>query len=91
MKILAHRIIYVEASRGCPFTCEFCLSSIEEKVRSFDLDAFLVAMDDLVQRGCRTFKFVDRTFNLKPSTCQKILGFFISAGHVRRMAHYCRQ
>ena len=70
------RIIYVEASRGCPFTCEFCLSSIDEKVRSFDLGEFLSAMDRLIQRGCRTFKFVDRTFNLKPSSCARILNFF---------------
>ncbi len=73
---LAHRLIYVEASRGCPFTCEFCLSSIEDGVRSFPLDPFLAALDDLLRRGCRTFKFVDRTFNLKPSTATAILGFF---------------
>ena len=74
---LAQRIIYVEASRGCPFTCEFCLSSIDEKVRGIEIDRFLTAMDDLLKRGCRTFKFVDRTFNLKPSTCERILTFFL--------------
>lgn len=74
---LAHRIIYVEASRGCPFTCEFCLSSMDDQVRSIDLSRFLAAMDDLIGRGCRTFKFVDRTFNLKPSTCTSILNFFL--------------
>lgn len=73
---LAHRLIYVEASRGCPFTCEFCLSSLEDGVRVFPLDPFLAAMDDLLTRGCRTFKFVDRTFNLKPSTASAILRFF---------------
>ncbi|TVR47028.1 MAG: DUF4080 domain-containing protein [Planctomycetota bacterium] len=73
---LRQRIIYVEASRGCPFTCEFCLSSIDEKVRSVPMEKFLAAMADLVLRGCRTFKFVDRTFNLKPSSCAAILDFF---------------
>jgi len=74
---LRQRIIYVEASRGCPFTCEFCLSSLDDGVRTFALDEFLAAMSRLVDRGCRTFKFVDRTFNLKPTTCERILGFFL--------------
>lgn len=74
---IRQRIIYVEASRGCPFTCEFCLSSIDNGVRAFNLDAFLDAMGRLIDRGCRTFKFVDRTFNLKPSTCERILNFFL--------------
>lgn len=74
---LRQRIIYVEASRGCPFTCEFCLSSIDDGVRAFALDNFLAAMGRLVDRGCRTFKFVDRTFNLKPSSCERILTFFL--------------
>src|SRR5262249_8685187 len=60
---LAHRVIYVEASRGCPFTCEFCLSALEIPVRQFPLDAFLDAMQRLLDRGARQFKFVDRTFN----------------------------
>ncbi len=75
---LAHRLIYVEASRGCPFTCEFCLSSIENGVRTFELESFLAAMDNLLTRGCRTFKFVDRTFNLSPRIAAAILEFFIA-------------
>lgn len=73
---LAHRLIYVEASRGCPFTCEFCLSSLENGVRHVPLEPFLAAMDDLLRRGCRTFKFVDRTFNLSPRVSATILQFF---------------
>jgi radical SAM superfamily enzyme YgiQ (UPF0313 family) len=45
---LAHRVLYVEASRGCPFTCEFCLSSLDIPVRAFDLGVFLSAMRDLL-------------------------------------------
>ncbi len=74
---LANRIIYMEASRGCPFTCEFCLSSIENSVRAFPLEAFLLDMEDLLKRGCTTFKFVDRTFNLSPKTASTILLFFL--------------
>ena len=73
---LQHRLIYVEASRGCPFSCEFCLSSLDEKVRSFDHDLFLEATKDLIHRGCRTFKFVDRTFNLKPKQAVAIIEHF---------------
>ena len=74
---IAHRVIYVEASRGCPFKCEFCLSSLDKTAYPFDLDEFLNQMDRLYQRGARTFKFVDRTFNLKIPTSMKILEFFI--------------
>src|SRR5450432_1237794 len=61
---LAHRVIYVEASRGCPFKCEFCLSSLDVPVRNVPLDQFLLSMQNLFDRGLRQFKFVDRTFNL---------------------------
>ena len=74
---IAHRVIYVEASRGCPFTCEFCLSALEIPVRQFALDRFLSAMDDLLKRGARQFKFVDRTFNLNLRVSKAILNFFL--------------
>lgn len=74
---LAHRLLYVEASRGCPFKCEFCLSALDKTAIAFDLDAFLVEMDALFQRGARNFKFVDRTFNLKIDTSARILQFFL--------------
>ncbi len=73
----AHRVIYVEVSRGCPFTCEFCLSSLDIPVRQFALDRFLAAMQRLLDRGVRQFKFVDRTFNLHLPTSTAILRFFL--------------
>lgn len=74
---IRHRVLYVEASRGCPFTCEFCLSSLDVPVRQFPLEAFLSAMDDLLRRGARQFKFVDRTFNLNLRVSEAILRFFL--------------
>ena len=75
---IKNRYIYVEVSRGCPFECEFCLSSMDEKVRAFDLDAVLQEFEKLWQRGARNFKFVDRTFNLNMKTANKILDFFLA-------------
>jgi radical SAM superfamily enzyme YgiQ (UPF0313 family) len=74
---IAHRTLYVEASRGCPFKCEFCLSSLDKTAWPFPLDAFLQEMEGLYQRGARLFKFVDRTFNLNVKTSQKIMQFFL--------------
>ena len=74
---LKHRLLYVEASRGCPFKCEFCLSSLDKTAWAFDLERFLAALQGLHQRGARNFKFVDRTFNLKIDSSVRILQFFL--------------
>ena len=74
---LRHRVLYVEASRGCPFKCEFCLSSLDRTAVPFDTDRFLAAMDALHARGARRFKFVDRTFNLKVAASEAILNFLL--------------
>ncbi|MBX2835470.1 MAG: DUF4080 domain-containing protein [Gammaproteobacteria bacterium] len=72
-----NRVLYVEASRGCPFKCEFCLSSLDKTAVAFDIDNFLLDLKRLLDRGARQFKFVDRTFNLKISSSKKILNFFL--------------
>lgn len=73
---VATRVVYVEASRGCPFKCEFCLSSLDVPVRNVPLAPFLAAMQFLLDRGVRQFKFVDRTFNLNLAIGRAILDFF---------------
>lgn len=75
---IENRYIYVEASRGCPFMCEFCLSSIDEKVRNFDIDVLVKEFSMLWDKGVRNFKFIDRTFNLNMKFANAILDFFLS-------------
>jgi len=75
---IRQRIVYVEASRGCPFKCEFCLSALDVTAKPFALQPFLADMDHLYQRGARHFKFIDRTFNLKIETSVAILEFFLA-------------
>ncbi|MFZ6754900.1 DUF4080 domain-containing protein [Undibacterium sp. Dicai25W] len=89
---IRHRTLYVEASRGCPFKCEFCLSALDKTAWPFDIDAFLAEMESLYQRGARLFKFVDRTFNLNVKTSLKIMQFFLdklaAAPHDPVFAHF---
>ena len=85
---LAHRVAYVEASRGCPFTCEFCLSSLDVPVRQVPLDKFLAAMQTLLDRGLKQFKFVDRTFNLNIATSKALLEFFLERHQPGMFYHF---
>jgi radical SAM superfamily enzyme YgiQ (UPF0313 family) len=87
-KDIAHRVIYVEASRGCPFTCEFCLSSLDIPVRQVQLPLFLDAMQQLLDRGVRQFKFVDRTFNLNIDVSGAILNFFLERHRPGNFYHF---
>lgn len=74
---IKNRTLYVEASRGCPFKCEFCLSALDKTAWPFELERFLAEMETLYQRGARLFKFVDRTFNLNIKTSLRIMQFFL--------------
>ncbi|MDG1895672.1 MAG: DUF4080 domain-containing protein [Fuerstiella sp.] len=85
---IAHRVIYVEVSRGCPFTCEFCLSALDIPVRLFDVEEFLNAMQSLLDRGVRSFKFVDRTFNLNMRVSRMILQFFLGRCDLGLFLHF---
>lgn len=85
---IANRVIYVEASRGCPFSCEFCLSSLDTKVRGFPLERLLADLDRLVTRGVRQLKFVDRTFNLSPKTSHALLDFLLERQALGLFGHF---
>lgn len=85
---IAHRVLYVEASRGCPFSCEFCLSSLDIPVRQVPLPDFLAAMQRLLDRGATQLKFVDRTFNLHVPTSLAILEFCLTNWKPGRFFHF---
>ncbi|MFK5881968.1 MAG: radical SAM protein [Sulfurospirillum sp.] len=75
---VANRYIYVEASRGCPYSCEFCLSSLDKKVRNIEIERFLKELQILWDRGVRSFKFIDRTFNQGIERANRFMDFFLS-------------
>ncbi|MBU1213657.1 MAG: B12-binding domain-containing radical SAM protein [Gammaproteobacteria bacterium] len=85
---IAHRTLYVEASRGCPFKCEFCLSALDKTAWAFDLDRILDELDNLYSRGARQFKFVDRTFNLNIKDSVRILEFFLECLDEKLFVHF---
>ncbi len=85
---IAHRLIYVEASRGCPFKCEFCLSALDKSARPFPRERFMQALEQLYQRGVRHFKFVDRTFNLNPEQSVALLKFFLTRLDEQLFLHF---
>jgi anaerobic magnesium-protoporphyrin IX monomethyl ester cyclase len=74
---LSKRVVYVETSRGCPYSCQFCLSSIEVGVRYFDIERTKQDLLFLIENGAKLIKFVDRTFNIKRDYALEIFGFLI--------------
>jgi Fe-S oxidoreductase len=70
---LENRLVYVETSRGCPFNCQYCLSSVESGVRFLKPERFRRIFRRLLEYGAQTIKFVDRTFNVRKDHAFQIL------------------
>lgn len=73
----ADQIIYYEASRGCPFACSYCLSSIERSIRAFPLSRVMKELDIFINREVKQVKFVDRTFNWDEARSIKLFQFLM--------------
>ncbi|SHD78515.1 B12-binding domain-containing radical SAM protein [Schnuerera ultunensis] len=72
-----HKIVYFESSRGCPFNCQFCLSSTIKGVRYFSLDRVKEDLDRLIEGQVKQVKFVDRTFNANKKYAIEIMDFIM--------------
>lgn len=77
MAELKDKIIYYESSRGCPFSCQYCLSSATQGVRFFSINRVLDELRFFIRHDVRQVKFVDRTFNAKKSHYMQILKFLV--------------
>lgn len=74
-----NKIIYYEASRGCPFKCKYCLSSAQQGVRFLDVDRVKRELQFFIDKKVRLVKFVDRTFNCNSKFAKSIWSFLINA------------
>ncbi|MBT0653713.1 B12-binding domain-containing radical SAM protein [Geomobilimonas luticola] len=77
---LAKPLVYYETSRGCPFSCAFCMSSLEKGVRSYSPGRIEADLDILLAAGVRTVKLVDRTFNYDAGRANRIWEFILDRG-----------
>lgn len=74
---LEHRIVYYETTRGCPFRCAYCLSSVMGPVREFPMERCKAELKRLAEANCEQIRFVDRTFNYDPKRAYELIEFMI--------------
>lgn len=77
---LTHKIVYYEASRGCPFNCKYCLSSTTHGVRFLEINRVLKELQFFIDKGVKLVKFVDRTFNCNKVFANAIWSYLIEHG-----------
>ncbi|MBX7093707.1 MAG: B12-binding domain-containing radical SAM protein [Flavobacteriales bacterium] len=73
---LRNKVLYLETSRGCPYKCEFCLASLDNKVRYLPMESIKRTLLYLMQHG-KVIKFLDRTFNIKKDFTLEIFQFIL--------------
>lgn len=77
MEDFRNKIVYYESSRGCPFSCSYCLSSVDKKLRFRNLDLVKKELQFFIDRKVPQVKFVDRTFNCKHSHAMEIWQYIL--------------
>ena len=74
---LNNQIIYIETSRGCPYHCGYCMASLDNKLRFFDIEEIKREILLLINAGGKVFKFLDRTFNAHKKNFISLIDFII--------------
>jgi len=83
-----HKIFYYESSRGCPFSCAYCMSSLDTKVRFVPLEKVYADLQCFLDAGVALVKFVDRTYNLKPERYVGIWKYIMEHHNGKTMFHF---
>lgn len=73
-----NKIIYLETSRGCPYHCSYCMASLDNKVRFFDINMIKEEILKLNKRGAKVIKLLDRTFNANKKKFIELIDFIIA-------------
>ncbi len=87
-EIFEDKIIYYESSRGCPFSCSFCMSSIDKRLRNFSMERVRRDLSLLLKTKARQIKFVDRTFNADYKRSMDIINFIIKHNENNMTIHF---
>jgi len=84
---IPNKIAYIESSRGCPYKCSYCLSSLEKSVRFFDIETVKNEINYIMSKGTKTIKFLDRTFNANKNTFD-LFDYIISINNNRTVFQF---
>ena len=82
------KILYYESSRGCPYQCSYCLSSLERKVRALSMERVKSDLSYFIYKRVRQVKFIDRTFNWNPKRCLEIMRYLILSDNGTTNFHF---
>ena len=83
-----NKIYYYESSRGCPYNCSYCISSLDKTVRFVPLEKVFEDLNIFLKAGVRLVKFVDRTFNINPERYLKIWDYIVKHHNGKTLFHF---